>query len=399
MADEDDIGGADGPEGTDDGTEMEQTGSDSWSATRDLTANIWASLNQPALDAISAVYRDSMAPLNESLFAGYWQNLAPSFTGDFMKHLWSGLPAFNAAPTWLGDAVSSIAFRGAAQESMAAQVGLFQSQAQDVLLNFHASAAFGYSTNALTETARKIAEALGNSWQATPPPLSVHRGLLPPTLWETEAELNPSDIMSLVVAEGLPIWSAPRTSIALSLVLARDHRARREVIGRRAPDILADCHELLADLPKSKWTPLAGFASRAIEAARAGHHESGQALLASVLESAMVKVIGDKRTKTVNKARGAESRDHYFDDLGMQTVYIWLPVWHAYDSFDYAARRPAAPRLFMRHASAHAVRASQYTRRNTAWAALIVSNFLAVLTLDKFRAAEVVEAAYQVAAK
>ncbi|GGA66641.1 hypothetical protein GCM10011490_16620 [Pseudoclavibacter endophyticus] len=393
MAHEEDGERADDPDGADDSGEPEQPSSDDWYAAQGLTANLWASLNQPTLDAISAFYKDSMAPLDESLFTDYWQNIAPSFMGDFMKQVWSTLPAFKTTPTWLADAIPSVAFPGVAQEAMAAQVGLFQSQAENVLWNFDTAAAFGTSTSALTETARAIAGTLSSLWQVTPPPLSFHRGLLPPTLSAERAELNPSEVMSLVVEEGLPIWSAPRAPIVLALVQARDSKARREVIGRRAPDILSDCHDLLAGLPKSKWTPLAGFAVRAIEAAQHGHYESGQALLASVLESVMVKVIGNNRGKTVNKARYAAQRHRYFDDLGVQTVYIWLPVWHAYDYFDYTAEKPAAPRVFLRHASAHAVRASQYTKRNAAWAALIVSNFLAALTLEQVQAAEIIEAA------
>ncbi|WP_424465408.1 hypothetical protein [Pseudoclavibacter helvolus] len=227
----------------------------------------------------------------------------------------------------------------------------------------------------------EIGETISDALRLAPDPGVINRGMLPPTLRGFADEFDAREVFELVGAEGVPIWSVPRPRIARLLAKAPDPSTRRQLLNHHYDAILADCREAIAEVPPSEeWSGLLRFADRALASAQAGHFEAGQALLTSTLDTAVTKIV-PKHAKgdVISGGQKPEHRHRYFKQMGPQAAYAWVPAWHAYVNFD--ARRDAdIPRTFSRNATSHAVHRYQYSKRNTAWAALVVTNLLIALT-------------------
>lgn len=226
----------------------------------------------------------------------------------------------------------------------------------------------------------QINETISNALRLAPDPGIINRGMLPPTLRRFSTEFDAREVFELVGAEGVPIWSVPRPRIARALAKAPDSSARRQLLNHHYLAILADCRESIAAVPPSEdWGGLLRFADRALASAQAGHFEAGQALLTSTLDTAVTKIV-PKHAKgdVISGGQKPEHRHRYFRQMGLQAAYAWLPAWHAYVHFD-ARQDDDIPRTFSRNATSHAVHRYQYSKRNTAWAALVVTNLLIAL--------------------
>ncbi|NCT92715.1 hypothetical protein GXB85_17415 [Cellulomonas sp. APG4] len=190
-------------------------------------------------------------------------------------------------------------------------------------------------------------------WRDLHRSLEQHRrNVLPPNL----VGLDHVDVDALrrLADEGITLWAVPRASIARQLLDAPTSQARRRVLGDRSQQIVDDCETV------SQWAiagPYAGEArllQRALHAVRDGHVESGQALLANVLDSTRQRYTEGNplRSRLTNHLDRNQLMDH-FSDLHAADAMVWRPVWFAYRPQVTPAQRAASP-AFARHAVAHA---------------------------------------------
>lgn len=261
--------------------------------------------------------------------------------------------------------------------------------------SFDFSWLFNSVTSPLQDIAAEIIESARRTMQGTPTAAArLNRGMLPPVLAEDADEFEALDVIDLVANHGVPVWVVPRRSIARALVRAPNTSARRSLLNRRYDAILADCAEALRNSEENnEWTALSEFAADAVDTCRSGHAAAGQALLASVLDTAVVRMIpSGNKGDVLSGKREREERHRYFDELDVQANYAWVPAWHAYFKYD-APSEVSIPRDFSRHASAHSVHRRQYNKRNAAWAALTVTNMLVALSRGMIDGPAIVQAA------
>lgn len=200
---------------------------------------------------------------------------------------------------------------------------------------------------------------------------------LPKNLAPLAVSMDLDLLLSVLGNEGIALGTVPRTSLASALLEAFTEQDRRAILGRRFLDVLNDCEQVALQV---KTGVLAGTAKHLLDAvatARAGHFAAAQALFASVLDTTLRRALTqqDRAARTSRKlAPTAEA----FKVLSMREAVAMLPVWAAYATFNTDAG-DLVPHQFNRHATAHSVGRRQYSKRNTAQAALVATSALAYL--------------------
>lgn len=193
---------------------------------------------------------------------------------------------------------------------------------------------------------------------------AAHWPYLPPNVARCKSP-NIDDASAIAEVEGIALFLVPGPEVVTALLDAPDPDARRAILLERADEILTDCETLLDTCVAPEVIPYVPYARKAVQAARAEHHEAAQALAANTLES-MFKNVSflipvRKFFKTPEVIRS--------ERLAHQLV-IW-PAAKAHQEF-WVHRGDQIPSTFSRHGSAHAVGAVQYTPTNAVQGLLLL---------------------------
>ncbi len=242
--------------------------------------------------------------------------------------------------------------------------------------------------NPIVEQQKRLAEQMARTF-ASPNLLAVTRALMFPDLrwWRhiskqlTRLGLLPNwrsiDAINLNLVEellwqGIPLAVVPRASTVQILLSAESHSSRRRVLSSRWRGICVDCYEALAQLQPSAGVK---FTGKAIDALRDGHVEAAQALAANVIDT-LLRL--DLHPNFRNALRSNSASKGYtrpqIDQWVTLAAWVFRPIWAAYRQYWSPTDLTQAPRIFLRHASAHGVSQSVYNRPNAVTAIMLATS-------------------------
>lgn len=204
----------------------------------------------------------------------------------------------------------------------------------------------------------------------------LRQELYPPNCRGVEG-LDIAALEVILLDEGIPLAAVPRPTTVQDLVDALDASQRRTILGRRWRSITTDCTRVLEGCTDASLGPDLRFARKIIDALRAGHPEAAQALAANLLDSLLRKHFDHSARVAITANKSAGPR-LVLDDYVVRVACTIAPVWAAYAQF-YTDKGDPIPRTFARHASAHAVSATQYTRTNAVIGVMLATSVLWLL--------------------
>lgn len=250
---------------------------------------------------------------------------------------------------------------------MAAQTG-FTAYADRLIQNFDFSGIAAISA----QFARQQAALLKN---LVPAMGAMRAGFYPPNLHGID-RLDIASVNQIVMAEGIPLYGVPRTSIAEALVGAESESARRAILGRRWKTISADCRELLAGCTAPAVAQYVPVAFAALNALEAGHPMAAQALVGSltdVVVSGYFSYFGKNRYDFTPGKKNPTNEA--YEKFTIREFIAFAPIWQAYQQF-FVSNGDKIPVTFSRNATVHTVSSRQYNRRNAVQGLMLVTSLL-----------------------
>jgi hypothetical protein len=313
-----------------------------------------SSVKLPTLTVPESVFRNAVAA---SDFVGVQRALV----ADAIK------PLLDAQAAWrdqIAGMFASDAFKVFAQS---------QGQFAEIATQLSKTIDFGFADNAATLVGNFIEQQ--SSWlQNLGPAIAAFKAsYYPPNLRAIEG-LEFADVEVVVMSDGIPLYGVPRTTIAEALIGADNLRQRREILGRRWRTISADCREGIEGCTSGAVAPYVPFALAALDALDAGHTEAAQALAGSLVDTVVTGYFGNDRTKYTPHPQGKRTTDAYYG-LTVRDLTAFAPVWLTYQQF-FVSKGDKIPSTFSRHATAHAVSARQYSRRNAVQGLMLACSLL-----------------------
>lgn len=278
---------------------------------------------------------DQMKPILDSLTG--WQKQITPITSDFAKLIGATQPKLNV----LGDQLTKGAYFGW-NDQLAKIAGLYAAQQANWL--------------------RSITPALD----------SLRVNFFPANLQGIE-NLGLEDIEQVVMLDGIGLYEVPRAEIAERLVRAPNSSARRDILGRKWREIVADCRTTLESCESAEVMQMVRFAMDAIDALEGGNATSAQSLTGSLVDTLLRRYL-PKTKPLILPGRKTKSADAYLD-FSVRKYIALAPIWQAYQSY-YPDNGDRVPRTFNRHATAHTVGSQQYSRRNAVQGLMLVCGLL-----------------------
>jgi hypothetical protein len=235
--------------------------------------------------------------------------------------------------------------------------------------------ASGYARSAAL-VAEAIAEPAAKVWAQFAPTLELLKGhWLPANLREID-DVDIEDLVS-VADDGITLYAVPRAAIAKRILAAPGRAARRRILGRELPRILDDCEAVLDRCVRPETRNPVVFARKSITAARAGHLEASQALVANTLDTTMRRGFKNDDRVQFTSHKPPDARDA-FDELAVRKFLVVVPIWHAYSQYTPGQSDPI-PWTFNRHVTSHGVNATQFNRPNMAQGVMLLTALIALL--------------------
>lgn len=188
--------------------------------------------------------------------------------------------------------------------------------------------------------------------------------------------LDIASVNHIVMAEGIPLYGVPRTSVAEALTRAESESARRAILGRRWKTISVDCRELLADCTAPAVAQYVPVALAAVDALEAGHLMAAQALIGSltdVVVNGYFSYFGKNRYDYTPGKKN--STNDAYEEFTIREFIAFAPIWQAYQQF-FVSNGDKIPTTFSRNATAHTVSSRQYSRRNAVQGLMLVTSLL-----------------------
>lgn len=201
---------------------------------------------------------------------------------------------------------------------------------------------------------------------------ALNAAFYPPNLRAIDS-LKFEDVDTVVMTDGIPLYGLPRTATAKALIRAESGGKRRNILGRRWRTISADCREAVSGCSSKPVAPYVPFAVAALDALDAGYTEAAQALAGSLVDTIVAGYFGDERYRyTPNKKTTTTGA---YDEFTVREYIAFAPMWQTYQQF-FVTNGDKVPTRFSRHATAHAVSARQYSRRNAVQALMFACSLL-----------------------
>lgn len=260
----------------------------------------------------------------------------------------------------------------AAQESWAKQFAVLNSDALKISglgqsnLNLLAGSLAKNFDFGISDSMAKLAQqfaAQQTSWMKSLGPLlaSANWTFYPPNLDEIEG-LKIEQVEAVALADGIPLYGVPRTSIAEALINAESTAKRREILGRRSKAITEDCRAALETCDHAAVARHVQFADAAVAALEAGHTEAAQALTGTLVDSLITAYLGKEKTQYRPDKKGKRTSDE-LKKFTIREFLAFAPMWQAYQQF-WVDEGDTVPTTYSRNATAHTVSRRQFTKRN-----------------------------------
>lgn len=205
---------------------------------------------------------------------------------------------------------------------------------------------------------------------------ALNRRLLPPNLRSVADQVNSPDVWKFLVEEGIPLYRVPRASVAMRLLQAPTHAARRRVLTTHARQIVDDCDETLATCTSADLRTFVEFAQDGLLAVNAGAYRSAQAAFTVTLDTLITELVPDLKERRIltKKKRGADIPD-VIDEMDVHSAFVWLAVWNGHREF-WVTKGDQIPYVYSRHATVHAVSRRQYSKRNCVQSLMLLTSLI-----------------------
>lgn len=205
---------------------------------------------------------------------------------------------------------------------------------------------------------------------------AIARIILPPNLHDAVGDVSVKDVRAFVGEEAIPLYLIPRCRTAIRLLRAKDSAARRKVLNSCFTSIVDDCERLLLDSKVKNIEEQVDLALQGIRAVRDGHTVPAQALFAVLFDTLVARLYPNKdHFKQLKKREEDAKIPEELASLPYREMWVWHPVWNAHVVF-YANRGDKVPYKFSRHASVHAAKRRQYSKRNCIQALMLVTSLV-----------------------
>ncbi|GAB3699180.1 hypothetical protein [Saccharopolyspora sp. NPDC049426] len=193
-----------------------------------------------------------------------------------------------------------------------------------------------------------------------------------PPNWQDLEDLSDYRALMEIAKLGIPVAWIPEAAILRALIDA-DHDDRSGVLFEHRHGVLQQAQQLVDDIDVDWLGEETALLARALESARAGHHEAAQALATNVLDTLL------RKAHTEEKPRGYYARvrvaieESHGDpiDLLRRNVPYW-PVPTALANI----KDVEDPRVYNRNHTAHRVSLQQYSGINSVIALAIATSVL-----------------------
>lgn len=202
---------------------------------------------------------------------------------------------------------------------------------------------------------------------------AMRANFYPPNLRAIEG-LKFTDVETVVMVEGIPLYGLPRTATAAALIRAEGASERRRILGSRWGTISADCRTIVLSCTSEAVAPYIPFAVAALDALDAGHTAPAQALAGSLVDSIVTAYFGNHRNKYTPDRNGRRTKDAY-NEFSIRQFVAFAPMWQAYQQF-FVANGDKVPATFSRNATAHTVSPRQFNRRNAVQGLMLACSLL-----------------------
>ncbi|KAB1661916.1 hypothetical protein F8O07_08555 [Pseudoclavibacter sp. CFCC 13796] len=185
--------------------------------------------------------------------------------------------------------------------------------------------------------------------------------------------LDFASVNHIVMAEGIPLYGVPRTSVVEALIRTESEPARRAILGRRWKTISAGCRELLTGCTAPAIAQYVPVALAALNALEAGHPMAAQALIGSLTD---VVVNGYFSKNRYDFTPGKKNlTNEAYEEFTIREFIAFAPIWQAYQQF-FVSNGDKIPLTFSRNATVHTVSSRQYSRRNVVQGLMLVTSLL-----------------------
>lgn len=141
------------------------------------------------------------------------------------------------------------------------------------------------------------------------------RRLLPPNLRDHADEVSADQVYDFLQEEGVPLYLVPRGPIAVRLLRAADHQARRKALSDRYEALIEDCEAVLAQSDHPAVRDEVQFTRDGIGAMRAGYTRPAQAMFTVTLDTLIHRFFPSAAPapRSPTTRRGRRTRPHRLD--------------------------------------------------------------------------------------
>jgi hypothetical protein len=209
--------------------------------------------------------------------------------------------------------------------------------------------------------------------QGLPNFADIARAVYPDNLIEADIDFDKTALETWMADEALPVAWVPRSSTIEAIYAAGSPARRRLVYGRRWRSVLADCESRLQDVSSVEVSPYATYAFKVVDGIRDGHPELAQAFAANTLDTVAKRWL-DRRTKDSVTSPKEQVRRN-LGDYEATRFFAYAQLRGVYQKYQVEHGDPI-PGTFSRHASAHGVSRTQYSRINAVLGAAHLTSFL-----------------------
>ena len=205
-----------------------------------------------------------------------------------------------------------------------------------------------------------------------------------PSNWDGSEMKDYGLLEQLLLDEGLALAWVVEPELLTQLISAESAFKRREMLAEHWEEIIDRCYRLLEAITLPTLAEWRGFALNIAAALNSGRAEAAQALAASLIETMVIKDFGwKKKSKKMAKGKQPEMTPETIHRCivygGLRGVFSHFPP-------DDETRIPSK---LSRHASAHAVSATQYTLTNSLIAFMHVVAYLCLWQEGETEKAEI----------
>jgi hypothetical protein len=209
------------------------------------------------------------------------------------------------------------------------------------------------------------------------PDLTRLRKTFPKNLLDADFDLNVDVLRLWTLDESLPVAWVPGPRIIKALSAATSRGERRSVYGTRWKTILNQCESALNNITASEVAPFVAHSKKAIMGLREGHTDLAQAYAASILDTAVTKLIPKGHYQSL--VRTTDTDD--LEELSVSQFLMFSQLNSVHTTYS-AKRGDPVPRSFNRHATIHAVGFPQYSRINALLGIAHVTSFLCLQNIQ-----------------